>query len=107
MLLAGQTIAETRFMQVSTETIAGRRMETIDGTIYNFHRDGRLTGRSDRARKLNGSWSVGYGVVTITWKNGRSLTFQTYKVDSEQFAIFTHGRQNPHRSKITSVTALD
>lgn len=107
-LLSAQAIAETRFMQVSTETIAGRRVQMMDGRIYNFHRDGRMTGQTESGRKLDATWAVeGSGLVKFSLKNGDVMFFQTYKIDGEQFEISTHGNKAPHRSKIISVTALD
>lgn len=106
--LSFQAAAETRFMQVSIETIAGRRVQTMDGRIYNFHRDGRMTGQTESGRKLDATWNVeGSGMVKFSLKNGDVMFFQTYKIDGEQFEISTHGNRAPHRSKIVSITSLD
>lgn len=51
--------AQTRFRNMSIETVAGRQVSFVNGAITNYHRDGRLDGRYPDGRVFRGRWELG------------------------------------------------
>lgn len=59
IVFAGEPQAQTRYRNMSIETVAGRQVSFVNGAFTNYHRDGRLDGRYPDGSAFRGRWELG------------------------------------------------
>jgi hypothetical protein len=95
-------VAETRFMQLSEDTVGGRRVRLQSGGVFNLYRNHDY--RWENGKQVsNGTWSIAYGnTLVISFKNGRTRQFNFVKIDGE-----LHFKQGYELVKIVSIDPLE
>jgi hypothetical protein len=84
LLLSTEAEAQTRFMNLSAETVGGRCVITKSGGIYVFHADGGYEAKTISGRYQSARWEVAFGkVIRITFKGGDTADFSSSIVDGE------------------------
>ncbi|MDR6873581.1 hypothetical protein J2Y55_004608 [Bosea sp. BE125] len=97
------THAETRFMNLSAETVGGRCVLTDAGGIYVFHADGRYEAKTISGRYQRAQWSLAWGkIIRITFKNGETADFNSFKVDGEA-RIGIVSKHGSRKHKVTDI----
>lgn len=109
-LLSVQASAETRFMRLSAETVAGRKVVGASGGVWIFHRDGRFTGQTARREPFVATWKVqaDSSILVTNARTEISRNWSTFIDRGEQFVRITarEGKRE-FQDKIVSITAAE
>lgn len=102
--------AETRFMRLSAETVAGRKVTGQSGGIWIFHRDGRFTGQTARRERFVATWKLqaDSSILVTNAKTGISRNWSTFIDGGQQFVRITAREgQREFQDKIAKIEAAD
>ena len=117
MLLTGTLCAveaETRWRNMSYDTVAGRQVRFANGSYVNYHRDGRLEGVYPDGRPYRGTWEIGPTnifagnpqSISIKLDNGRTNNVYYLQQGENIFVVRRGPGGRDIRAKVLSIKPL-
>lgn len=99
--------AETRFLNLSVDSVAGRKVKLVNGQTFTFYNDHTFEFARSGGKPSKGTWTIKSNTIGVTYKGGRQWDYFPYLLDGVTYLKAQSGRSTYEAVRVDSIVAAE